>query len=273
MDIEKLIRKGKNFSRKRESIEDELIQDLTTALSTLQAENVEMQKQLNEFSEFLCHTTGGLLSKTNYTAPEMITTAEYYQQKRCDECDLRAENMRWSQVASEQDKAIERLQEENEKLKNAADSWKKKWAGLDKAVRNGSVYRPMQEELNLTHEENQSLKDENEKLRADVVRLNDLLASYQNVLVPELRSELEQVKKCIEIVEFQRDAAIKDLSKLIGDIEETRCKYRIDNVDADNAFADLCGGYCANVDNFCYDKDEYYRCKRFEWRGPQKENA
>ena len=34
---------------------------------------------------------------------------------------------------------------------------------------------------------------ENEKLRADVVRLNDLLASYQNVLVPELRSELEQV--------------------------------------------------------------------------------
>ncbi len=54
-DIEKLIRKGKSFSRKRESIEDELIQDLTTALSTLQAENAEMQKQLNEFSEFLCH--------------------------------------------------------------------------------------------------------------------------------------------------------------------------------------------------------------------------
>lgn len=38
-----------------------------------------------------------------------------------------------------------------------------------------------------------TLQDENEKLRADVVRLNDLLASYQNVLVPELRSELEQV--------------------------------------------------------------------------------
>ena len=37
------------------------------------------------------------------------------------------------------------------------------------------------------------LQAENEKLRADVVRLNDLLASYQNVLVPELRSELEQV--------------------------------------------------------------------------------
>lgn len=41
--IEKLIRKGKSFSRKRESIEDELIQDLTTALSTLQAENAKLR--------------------------------------------------------------------------------------------------------------------------------------------------------------------------------------------------------------------------------------
>lgn len=64
--------------------------------------------------------------------------------------------------------ALSTFQAENEKLKNAADSWKKKWAGLDKAVRNGSVYRPMQEELNLTHEENQSLKDENEKMRAEL---------------------------------------------------------------------------------------------------------
>ena len=40
-----------------------------------------------------------------------------------------------------------------------------------------------------------TLQAENEKLRADVVRLNDLLASYQNVLIHELRSELEQVKR------------------------------------------------------------------------------
>lgn len=66
------------------------------------------------------------------------------------------------------DNAPSKLKEENEKLKNTADSWKKKWAGLDKAVRNGSVYRPIQEELNLTHEENQSLKDENEKLRDEL---------------------------------------------------------------------------------------------------------
>lgn len=139
--------------------------------------------------------------------------------------------------------ALSTLQAENEKMKNAADSWKKKWAGLDKAVRNGSVYRPMQEELNLTHEENQSLKDVNEKLRA----------------------ELDSVK-------CERDAAIKDLFEIIGDIEEIRCGYGVDNADTDEAFAELCNGYCANAGNLCYDKNEYYRCKRFKWRGPQKED-
>ena len=46
------------------------------------------------------------------------------------------------------------------------------------------------------------LQAENEELRADVVRFNDMLASYQNVLVPELRAELEQVKR-------ERDAAVE----------------------------------------------------------------
>ena len=47
-----------------------------------------------------------------------------------------------------------------------------------------------------------TLQAENEKLRADVVRFNDMLASYQNVLVPELRAEQEQVKR-------ERDAAVE----------------------------------------------------------------
>lgn len=82
--------------------------------------------------------------------------------------------------------ALSTLQAENEKLKNAADSWKKKWAGLDKAVRNGSVYRPMQEELNLTHEENQSLKDENEKLRAELDSVKcERDAAIEDIWVPK----------------------------------------------------------------------------------------
>ena len=78
--------------------------------------------------------------------------------------------------------ALSTVQAENEKLWATVDNWKKKyveangklieaenkWAGLDKAVRNGTVYRPMQEELNLTHKENQLLKDANEKLWAEL---------------------------------------------------------------------------------------------------------
>lgn len=52
--------------------------------------------------------------------------------------------------------------------------------------------------------DNADLTSENKKLRADVVRFNDLLASYQNVLVPELRAELEQVKR-------ERNAAVEQL--------------------------------------------------------------
>lgn len=85
------------------------------------------------------------------------------------------------------------LQAENERLRAAVNNWKKKyvetngkwinaenkWAGLDKAVRNGNVYRPMQEELNLTHEENQSLKDANEKLRAELEQVKHQRDSYR----------------------------------------------------------------------------------------------
>ena len=73
------------------------------AIETLRAENIEMQTQLNEFSEFLCRMTGGLLSKTNYTAQAMISAAEDYQQRVCDnDCGLRADLAR---VTAERDAA------------------------------------------------------------------------------------------------------------------------------------------------------------------------
>ena len=93
MDIEKLIERFE-YDAKDWAGDPHIKKDLTeaaTALSTLQDENAEMQKQLNEFSEFLCRMTGNLLSKTNYTAQAMIEAAEDYQQRVCDDCDLRAE--------------------------------------------------------------------------------------------------------------------------------------------------------------------------------------
>ena len=54
---------------------------------------------------------------------------------------------------------------------------------------------------------------------------------------------------------------------IIGDIEEIRRGYGVDNADADNAFADLCGNYCSNNGHRCYEESEKYRCKHFKWRG------
>lgn len=91
-------------------------------------------------------------------------------------------------------------------------------------------------------------------------------------LIPELRAENEKMRDELDSVKGERDAAIKDLFEIIGDIEEIRCGYGVDNADTDEAFAGLCNGYCANVGNLCYEEGEHYRCKHFKWRGPHKED-
>lgn len=87
-----------------------------------------------------------------------------------------------------------------------------------------------------------------------------------------LRVENEKLRDELDSVKCERDAAIKDLFEIIGDIEEIRCGYGVDNADTDEAFAELCNGYCANAGNLCYEEGEHYRCKHFKWRGPQKED-
>lgn len=80
----------------------------------------------------------------------------------------------------------------------------------------------------------------------------------------KLRAELEKVKR-------ERDAAVEDVAAIIGDVEEIRRGYGVDNADADGAFAELCETYCTNKGRFCYAECEKYHCKNFKWRG-QKED-
>lgn len=77
----------------------------------------------------------------------------------------------------------------------------------------------------------------------------------------------------LEKLNAERDAAVKDISEIIGDIEEIRRGYGVDNADADNAFAYLCGNYCSNNGHRCYEESETYRCKHFKWRGLEGRNA
>ena len=100
-----------------------------------------------------------------------------------------------------------------------------------------------------------TLQAENEKLRA---RVNDLEtqhrtelcgSGYDCVELGKLRAELERVKRCIEIVENQMDAAIYDMTALM---------------------AGQCCDLCAV--EYCSDRSKTVMCTAFKWRGPQKED-
>ena len=80
-----------------------------------------------------------------------------------------------------------------------------------------------------------------------------------------LQAENERLKR-------ERDAAVKDISDLIDEVEEIRRGYGIDDSDADKALADMCGNYCENEGDGCYIEGEKYHCENFKWRGPQKED-
>lgn len=86
-----------------------MIQDLTTALSTLQAENAEMQKQLNEFSEFLCHIIGEMSSENEKLRAELKSKVDlvFQQTKELDRRNLllREQEAELEQVKNERDSA------------------------------------------------------------------------------------------------------------------------------------------------------------------------
>ena len=87
----------------------------------------------------------------------------------------------------------------------------------------------------------------------------------------EAATALEQLQAENDRLRRERDAAVEDLNAIIGDIEEIRRGYGVDNGDADSAFADLCENYCANKSHRCYVEAEKYRCNNFKWRGPKEE--
>ena len=118
MDYDKLIERLRKEAYGSD-IED-LLLGASDAIETMRAENAEMEKQLNEFSEFLCYMTGGLLSKTNYTAQEMISAAEDYQQKVCGECDLRAE---YEKLRAE----LEQMKRERDAIEQDFRAFAKQW--------------------------------------------------------------------------------------------------------------------------------------------------
>lgn len=90
--------------------------------------------------------------------------------------------------------------------------------------------------------------------------------------IQALAEENKDLKKQLEKVKAERDAAVADVCAIIGEVEEIRRGYGVDNADADDAFASLCESYCANYGHGCYKEGSNgYYCANFKWRGPQKE--
>ena len=117
--------------------------------------------------------------------------------------------------------------------------------------------------------------------------INLVLLAIQEKLIERLKNAAggpDGIKMCqqaatalstlqaeLESVRAERNAAVEDVAAIIGDVEEIRRGYDLDNADADGAFAELCETYCANNGCLCYAECEKYHCKNFKWRG-QKED-
>ena len=95
--------------------------------------------------------------------------------------------------------------------------------------------------------------------------------SHPESVVGQAVTMLEQLQAENDRLKRERDAAVKDISDLIDEVEEIRRGYGIDDSDADKALADMCGNYCENEGDGCYIEGEKYHCENFKWRGPQKE--
>lgn len=100
--------------------------------------------------------------------------------------------------------------------------------------------------------------------------LGRAFADAEDVL-DEAATALERLQAENDRLRRERDAAVKDISDLIDEVEEIRRGYGIDDSDADKALADMCGNYCENEGDGCYIEGEKYHCENFKWRGPQKE--
>ena len=189
MDIEKLIErlytKQQSYASYTDSELAHVLENAITALSTLQDENEEMQNQLNMFSEFLCYMTGGLLSKTNYTAQEMVTAAEDYQQKVCGECDLR---------------------DENEKLLDENRRWSEATRTLSCAIEN------LRDKLELKHNQHATTTEV-----INACALNELRA-YKEIGNLDYFKRLAEMDKAGKYIQPTHLAAIRDMSRILATI-------------------------------------------------------
>ena len=123
----------------------------------------------------------------------------------------------------------------------------------------------------------EQLQAENDRLGAELEK-EEAARKKQADILYELRGQkyesttaIDRLRAENDRLRRERDAAVKDISDLIDEVEEIRRGYGIDDSDADKALADMCGNYCENEGDGCYIEGEKYHCENFKWRGLHKE--
>lgn len=151
-----------------------------------------------------------------------------------------------------------------EKLIERLTADAKDWAG------DGYIKRDLQDAATAI----ETLRAENKQLKSLLGETGQELWSAENQRADRLQTERDTLLTANqhllaerEQLTAERDAAIADIAAILAEVEEIRRGYGVDNADADIAFADLCGNYCAKRGNNCYEEVEDYRCKNFMWRG------
>ncbi len=83
---------------------------------------------------------------------------------------------------------------------------------------------------------------------------------------------METAANRIEALSAQLAAAVNDLTDALGQIESIRQRYMVDDDDADEALASLCGQFCSVEGGKCFKEGAAFRCENFCWRGLRKED-
>lgn len=84
-----------------------------------------------------------------------------------------------------------------------------------------------------------------------------------------LQKAMAEYKDRAENAERERNAAVSDISKILGEIDEIR--EEIEPEDIYDALSVVCRGYCSQSGNMCYAVENGYECKNFKWRGQKEE--
>lgn len=105
-----------------------------------------------------------------------------------------------------------------------------------------------------------------EKLRTESLDSRKATLSIMDLCM-DAAAAIENLSASLAAARAGRDAAVADLASALGDIENIRQRYGIDNADADDALASICESYCISAGRMCYKEGNRCQCENFRWCG------